>query len=111
MNDETVRLDREGRQLAIFCSTGFAHTACFLDIDWCKDTTFRRQSQINHTIFAQKQKKGTLATPPLPFYFFTFSYMFTQLVAPSAVSTAVITDAMICSVHFKVSFLVIVFDF
>ena len=28
-------------------------------------------------------------------------------VAPSAVSTAEITDAMICSVHFKVSFLVI----
>ena len=44
----------------------------------------------------------------LPFYFF---YTFTQLDAPSAVSTAVITDAMICSVHLMVSFLVIVFDF
>ena len=30
-------------------------------------------------------------------------------VAPSAVSTAEITDAMICSVHFKVSFLVILY--
>ena len=29
-------------------------------------------------------------------------------VAPRAVSTAVITDAMICSVHFNVSFLVII---
>ena len=29
-------------------------------------------------------------------------------VVPSAVSTAVITDAMICSVHFNVSFLVII---
>ena len=28
-------------------------------------------------------------------------------VAPSAVSTAVITDAMICSVHFRVSLFVI----
>ena len=30
-------------------------------------------------------------------------------VAPSAVSTAVITDAMICSVHFNVSFFVILY--
>ena len=36
-----------------------------------------------------------------------FLYMFTQLVAPSAVNTAVITDAMICSVHLMVSFFVI----
>ena len=38
-------------------------------------------------------------------------YMFTQLDAPSAVSTAVITDAMICSVHLMVSFLVIILAF
>ena len=32
-----------------------------------------------------------------------FFYIPMQLVAPSAVSTAVMTDAMICSVHFRVS--------
>ena len=53
---------------------------------------------------------------PLSFYLFTFLlfyffYTLTQLDAPSAVSTAVITDAMICSVHLMVSFFVIVFDF
>ena len=37
-----------------------------------------------------------------------FSYMLTQLDAPNAVNTAVITDAMICSVHLIVSFFVIV---
>ena len=37
-----------------------------------------------------------------------FFYIPIQLVAPSAVSTAVMTDAMICSVHFRVSFLVII---
>ena len=37
-----------------------------------------------------------------------FVYIPMHEVAPSAVSTAVITDAMICSVHFNVSFLVII---
>ena len=37
-----------------------------------------------------------------------FSYMLTQLDAPNAVNTAVITDAIICSVHLMVSFFVIV---
>ena len=32
-------------------------------------------------------------------------------VVPSAVRMALITDAMICSVHLKVSFLVMVFEF
>ena len=32
-----------------------------------------------------------------------------QLVAPSAVKIAVATDAMICTIHLKVSFLVIIF--
>jgi len=35
-------------------------------------------------------------------------YMPMHEVAPSAVSTAVITDAIICSVHFSVSFLLII---
>ena len=35
-----------------------------------------------------------------------FVYIPMHEVAPSAVSTAVITDAMICSVHFNVSFFV-----
>ena len=34
-------------------------------------------------------------------------YIPMQLVAPNAVSTAVMTDAMICSVHFSVSLLLI----
>ena len=40
-----------------------------------------------------------------PPYFF---YIPMHEVAPSAVSTAVITDAMICSVHFNVSLLLII---
>ena len=36
-----------------------------------------------------------------------FAYMPMHEVVPSAVSTAVITDAMICSVHFRVSLFVI----
>ena len=39
-----------------------------------------------------------------PPYFF---YIPMHEVVPSAVSTAVITDAMICSVHFRVSLFVI----
>ena len=42
------------------------------------------------------------ATPPL--------YAPTQLVVPSAVSTAEMIDAKICSVHLIVSFFVIVLD-
>ena len=34
-----------------------------------------------------------------------------QLVAPSAVTMAVATDAMICTINFNVSFLLIAFDF
>ena len=45
----------------------------------------------------------------LPFYLFTFPYIPMQDVAPSAVSTAEIIDANICSVHLIVSFLVIRF--
>jgi hypothetical protein len=33
-----------------------------------------------------------------------------QLVAPSAVTMAVATDAMICTINFKVSFLLITFN-
>ena len=46
----------------------------------------------------------------LPFYFFTFFtlyYIPMQDVAPSAVRMADAIDAMICTTHFKVSFLVI----
>ena len=43
------------------------------------------------------------------FYIFTFPYIPMQDVAPSAVSTAEIIDANICSVHLIVSFLVIRF--
>ena len=39
-----------------------------------------------------------------------FRYMFIQLVAPSAVTMAVATDAMICTINLMVSFLVIVFS-
>ena len=45
------------------------------------------------------------------FYLFTFSYIPMQDVAPSAVRIADAIDAMICTTHFKVSFLVICFSF
>ena len=38
-------------------------------------------------------------------------YMFMQLVAPSAVTMAVATDAMICTMNLVVSFLVIILMF
>ena len=38
-----------------------------------------------------------------------FVYIPMHEVAPSAVSTAVMTDAMICSVHFSVSLFVIIY--
>ena len=38
-----------------------------------------------------------------------FAYIPIQLVVPNAVRMAVITDAIICSVHFKVSRFVIIF--
>ena len=50
------------------------------------------------------EKKGRRTKSPAPFL-----YIPMHEVAPSAVSTAVITDAMICSVHFSVSFLVIIY--
>jgi hypothetical protein len=37
-----------------------------------------------------------------------FCYMFMQLVAPSAVTIAVATDAMICTINLSVSLLVMV---
>ena len=40
-----------------------------------------------------------------------FCYMFMQLVAPSAVTIAVATDAMICTINLSVSLLVMVFIF
>ena len=40
-----------------------------------------------------------------------FCYMFMQLVAPSAVTIAVATDAMICIMNLNVSFLVMVLIF
>ena len=43
----------------------------------------------------------------LPFYFFTFSYIPIQDVVPSAVRMADATEAMICTTHLIVSFLVI----
>ena len=43
----------------------------------------------------------------LPFYFFTFSYIPMQDVAPRAVRMADAIDAMICTTHLIVSFLVI----
>ena len=45
----------------------------------------------------------------LLFYLFTFSYIPMQDVAPSAVRMADAIDAIICTTHFKVSFLVIRF--
>ena len=39
-----------------------------------------------------------------------FCYMFMQLVAPSAVTIAVATDAMICTINLSVSLLVIMFN-
>ena len=40
-----------------------------------------------------------------------FCYMFMQLVAPSAVTIAVATDAMICTINLSVSLLVMVLIF
>ena len=40
-----------------------------------------------------------------------FAYAPTQLVAPSAVTMAVATDAMICTINFSVSFLLMVLVF
>ena len=42
-----------------------------------------------------------------------FCYMFMQLVAPSAVTIAVATDAMICTINLSVSllFMVLIFKF
>ena len=40
-----------------------------------------------------------------------FCYMFMQLVAPSAVTIAVATDAMICTTNLSVSLLVMVLIF
>ena len=40
-----------------------------------------------------------------------FCYMFMQLVAPSAVTIAVATDAMICAINLSVSLLVMVLIF
>ncbi len=40
-----------------------------------------------------------------------FCYMFMQLVAPSAVTIAVATDAMICTINLIVSLLVMVLIF
>jgi hypothetical protein len=37
-----------------------------------------------------------------------FCYMFMQLVAPSAVTIAVATDAIICTINLNVSFLVMI---
>jgi hypothetical protein len=45
------------------------------------------------------------------FFILSFPQNPMQLVAPRAVSTAEIIDAIICSVHFIVSFLVIHFSF
>ena len=45
----------------------------------------------------------------LLFYFFTFSYIPMQDVAPRAVSMADATEAMICTTHLIVSFFVIRF--
>ena len=40
-----------------------------------------------------------------------FCYMFMQLVAPSSVTIAVATDAMICTINLSVSLLVMVLIF
>ena len=48
------------------------------------------------------KRRGGISPPPL-------LYIPMHEVVPSAVSTAVITDAMICSVHFRVSLFVIKF--
>ena len=45
----------------------------------------------------------------LPFYIFTFSYIPMQDVAPRAVRMADATEAIICTTHLIVSFLVIRF--
>ena len=57
-------------------------------------------------IFCTKTGRLNLIRHPVSF---VIVYIPMHEVAPSAVSTAVITDAMICSVHFKVSFLVIIY--
>ena len=59
----------------------------------------------------QKNRGAPNSDAPLflPFYFFTFSYIPMQLVAPRAVRMADAIDAMICTTHLKVSFFVIRF--
>ena len=49
----------------------------------------------------------------LHFYIFTFLHFYivaTQLVVPNAVTIAVAIDAIICTINFNVSFLLIIFN-
>ena len=46
----------------------------------------------------------------LHFYILHFYIVATQLVAPSAVTIAVAIDAIICTINFNVSFLLIIFN-
>ena len=88
----------------------------------CADGTAMQCGRVGSRRLYLKRESPELAITQGFFIFLTFnSYIFaflhfyiaqaaTQLVAPSAVTIAVAIDAIICTINFNVSFLLIIFN-